>query len=84
LWISFLFFLSYSSNSFVVLLEFESEGFEHLCGVLAIAFGAYRRRTKKICMPVLFSAGVQNFRGTSGAQVPPAQRNSGDSKDGAS
>ena len=24
----------------VVLLEFESEGFEHLCGVLAIALGA--------------------------------------------
>ena len=26
--------------SFVALLEFESDGFEHLSGVLAIAFGA--------------------------------------------
>ena len=26
--------------AFVALLEFEREGFEHLCGVLAIAFGA--------------------------------------------
>ena len=26
--------------AFVALLEFEREGLEHLCGVLAIAFGA--------------------------------------------
>jgi hypothetical protein len=35
-----LFFLSYSPIAFVALLEFDREGFDHLCGVLAIAFGA--------------------------------------------
>ncbi len=35
-----LFFLSSSPIALVALLEFESEGFGHLCGVLAIAFGA--------------------------------------------
>jgi hypothetical protein len=35
-----LFFLSYSPIALVALLEFESEGFDYLCGVLAIEFSA--------------------------------------------
>jgi hypothetical protein len=37
---SSLLFLPYSPITLVALLEFESEGFEHLHGVLATAFGA--------------------------------------------
>jgi hypothetical protein len=41
--ISSLFFLSYSSIAFVVLVEFESKGFEHLCSCHCIDLSSPRR-----------------------------------------